>query len=162
MYCQNCGAQVLEGSSFCAKCGQSVVMGAVRAPDNRVARHIRLLGILWIVRGGLKLIAGLVVLVVGRTILPLVFGELAMPRFPAFVPALVSASGWVIVILAIPSLAAGIGLLNRESWARPLAIVMGFLSLLSPILGTALGIYTLWVLLPTQSDVEYHQITRTV
>jgi hypothetical protein len=37
-------------------------------------------------------------------------------------------------------------------------LVMGFLALLRIPLGTALGIYTLWVLLPSQSDEEYRAL----
>jgi len=46
------------------------------------------------------------------------------------------------------------------SWARMLAIVFGCFSLLDIPLGTALGIYTLWVLLPARSEEEYRQMAR--
>jgi hypothetical protein len=52
----------------------------------------------------------------------------------------------------------GIGLLRRERWARPLALVVGVLALLKIPFGTALGIYTLWVLVPAQSAMEYDAI----
>jgi hypothetical protein len=41
-----------------------------------------------------------------------------------------------------------------------LAIVLGCFHLLNPPFGTALGIYTLWVLLPAASEQEYRQIAR--
>ena len=50
---------------------------------------------------------------------------------------------------------AGWGLLNREAWGRVLALVLGFVALIHVPLGTALGIYTLWVLLPAESEAEY-------
>ena len=50
---------------------------------------------------------------------------------------------------------AGWGLLNREGWGRVLALVLGFIALIHVPLGTALGIYTLWVLLPAESEAEY-------
>jgi hypothetical protein len=54
--------------------------------------------------------------------------------------------------------AAGWGLLNRQSWARPLAIVVAVISLFFQIpFGTALGVYTLWVLLPAHSEAEYEK-----
>jgi len=52
----------------------------------------------------------------------------------------------------------GIGLLRRERWARPLALVVGVLMLIKIPFGTALGIYTLWVLVPAQSAMEYDAI----
>ena len=43
-----------------------------------------------------------------------------------------------------------------------LAIVLGFFVLFHFVLGTALGIYTLWVLLPAQSQIEYQRTARVV
>jgi len=37
---------------------------------------------------------------------------------------------------------------------------VGFLALLNIPIGTALGIYTLWVLLPQQSDEEYRSLAQ--
>ncbi len=45
--------------------------------------------------------------------------------------------------------------MSRRPWARTLAIVMAVLSLLKLPFGTALGIYTLWVLAPQASSVEW-------
>jgi hypothetical protein len=55
-------------------------------------------------------------------------------------------------VIGIPSLIAGIGLLNRKRWARILAIILAILALSSFPIGTAAGIYTLWVL--TQRETE--------
>ena len=41
-----------------------------------------------------------------------------------------------------------------------LAIVLAFLNLLHPPLGTAIGIYTLWVLLPAASEAEWQRTAR--
>jgi hypothetical protein len=51
------------------------------------------------------------------------------------------------------------GLLERQPWARILGIVVGFLALIRFPFGTALGIYTLWVLLPESSGREYDEMT---
>jgi hypothetical protein len=68
--------------------------------------------------------------------------------------------GVLVLIKALLGFAAGWGLLQRESWARTLTLVLGFLSLLNIPLGTALGIYTIWVLLAPQADEEYRQLAR--
>jgi hypothetical protein len=52
------------------------------------------------------------------------------------------------------------GLFEREPWARMLGVVIGFLALLRFPLGTALGIYTLWVLLPEESGREYDRLAQ--
>ena len=63
--------------------------------------------------------------------------------------------GIFVLAKAAAGVFAGWGLLNREPWARVLTLVVGFLALLHPPLGTALGVYTLWVLLPSESEAEY-------
>jgi hypothetical protein len=52
------------------------------------------------------------------------------------------------------------GLFERAPWARTLGIVVGFLALVRFPLGTALGIYTLWVMLPQESGAEYELLVR--
>jgi hypothetical protein len=41
-----------------------------------------------------------------------------------------------------------------------LTLILGCINLIKLPFGTALGIYTLWVLLPAQSEEEYAQIAR--
>ena len=158
MFCQHCGSAAPENARFCGTCGRAVAIAAVPTADNRVSRHIRLLAILWMAGAGLKLMGALGVLFAGNVILPLV--SRSAPELPGFVPSLVSWIGWAILFAALPALAAGIGLFNHEPWARTLALVMGFFALLSPLLGTALGVYTLWVLLPARSESEYQSLAR--
>ncbi|RPJ23991.1 MAG: hypothetical protein EHM35_16755 [Planctomycetaceae bacterium] len=49
-------------------------------------------------------------------------------------------------LVGIPSLFAGIGLLKQKRWARVLGVILAILALPSFPIGTAAGIYTLWVL----------------
>ena len=51
------------------------------------------------------------------------------------------------------------GLFERQSWARILGLVLGILALLRFPFGTALGIYTLWVLAPESSAREYDRLS---
>jgi fucose permease len=59
------------------------------------------------------------------------------------------------VAAALFGLFVGYSLMTRQSWGRILAIIAGVLVLFKPLLGTALGIYTLWVLAPSTSAMEY-------
>jgi hypothetical protein len=77
-----------------------------------------------------------------------------------FVPTLMTGLGTLVALVAVLSLAVGWGLYQRASWARMLALVMAFFSLLSIPLGTAIGIYTLVVLLPAESEAEWKQIAQ--
>jgi hypothetical protein len=48
----------------------------------------------------------------------------------------------------------------RASWARTAAIILGILALFHPPFGTALGVYSLWVLLADESGDEYQCLAR--
>ncbi len=68
----------------------------------------------------------------------------------------------VVLAKAAAGFAVGWGLLQREPWARILTIILAFLALFNIPFGTALGVYTLWVLLPAESDQEYREQVRSV
>ena len=57
-----------------------------------------------------------------------------------------------LLILSVPSIIAGIGLLYFKPWARIFALVISVLHLLNIPIGTALGIYGLWVLLSPEGQ----------
>jgi hypothetical protein len=58
-----------------------------------------------------------------------------------------AALGVFILMLSLPGIIAGIGLLSYRPWARILTIVISALNLMNIPFGTALGIYGLWVML---------------
>lgn len=62
------------------------------------------------------------------------------------------------VVMAALALFTGLSLLNRKPYGRMLGIVLAVLALFKFPLGTALGIYTLWVLAPASSAIEYDAI----
>ena len=157
MYCDRCGTQVPDNAHFCSTCGKALGgFGAASAAPSglgRVTRHIRIVGILWLVLSGLRLVPGLAMMAL--------FGSHRfIPGVPFFVHNIVSGIGLLFVAGAVVGLAAGWGLMQREPWARMLAIVMGVLNLVDMPFGTALGIYTLWVLLPAESEREYREAVR--
>ena len=65
--------------------------------------------------------------------------------------------GLWLTIMGVLGIIAGVGLLARRPWARTMVIVFGCLSLLSFPFGTALGIYTLWVLASSESGRQYRE-----
>ena len=156
MFCDQCGGQLQQGQLQCARCGKAV-LGPTEYRRNRVQEHVRLLGILWMAYSAFTVVAGVVLVVVAQTL----FGRVThLPSGPGpeitnwLRPFLTFIAG-VVLVKGAAGFVAGWGLLQRESWARILTLVIGFISLFNIPLGTALGIYTLWVLLPTQSDEEY-------
>ena len=157
MFCDQCGSQLQAGQAHCSKCGKAVLGPQVRR--SRVQEHVKLLGILWIAYSVLHLLGAAFLLLIGHTILSSSFHfPNQPPEFPQIlqmIRPIVHFIGLILVIKSAAGLIAGWGLLQRESWARILALVVGFIALLHVPLGTALGIYTLWVLLPAQSESEY-------
>ena len=164
MFCDQCGAQLQSGDSRCGRCGKTV-LGLIELRRSRVREHVRLVGILWMAYSALHVVAGVVVIVVAQVIFGSVHGVIHIPNGPppevtVWLRPLISFIGWMILAKAAAGFIAGWGLLQRQDWARTVALVVAFIALLSVPIGTALGIYTLWVLLPTQSDDEYKALTQ--
>ena len=105
-------------------------------------RHITIVAVLYIAFNALALLIGCVVLAV------LVSGGLLSGEQEA----LVATTGvglfvaCFLLALSLPGIIGGWGLLQRKSWARILIIVLSILNLLNFPLGTAVGVYSLWVL----------------
>jgi hypothetical protein len=66
---------------------------------------------------------------------------------------LLVSSAWTVACLVVAW-----GLLERARWARTYTIVVSTIWLLDFPLGTALSVYTLWVLLPETSEAEYREL----
>jgi hypothetical protein len=184
MQCVQCGAQILPGQVFCSKCGQPVSgaapsfptpgpapsvpssPGPTRVPSpsagfarsSRVARHLSVLAILWIVYSGLRLIPGVLMIAFGHMAFPFLLMPFPGPLHGLLGPFMTSI-GLIFSGFAIAGLIAGIGLMTRSPWARILAIVIGCINLIHIPFGTALGVYTLWVLVPQDAADEYRHLT---
>lgn len=52
----------------------------------------------------------------------------------------------LVFVLSIPGLFAAYGLFKRRSWSRFLTLVVGAMNVLNVPFGTALAVYTFWVL----------------
>lgn len=81
-------------------------------------------------------------------------GDEAGPALLALVPLLVLILFWL-VVLGCAWIIAGIGLLKLRPWARILQIVLAIFSLLWFPVGTAFGIYALWVLLSAEGAAVF-------
>jgi len=166
MYCAHCGTEIKEGQNFCNACGRpanaapsaasSAAPGLLSTPARtRLSRHLQVLGILWIVGSILRLIPGLALLFFSHTGLPFVPAQVRWFLFP-----LLGGLGVFFSAVAVAGLITGWGLLERRPWARMLAIILGCVALIHVPFGTALGIYTLWVLIPEGADTEYRRLAQ--
>ncbi len=156
MFCDQCGTQLDVSQRFCSGCGKEV-RGAVSfaAPrPGRVAAHIRMLGILWLALSAFEAVGGAVAIILANSL----FSRWGPEGMPMFLHPLMLGVGAFSIVKAAGGFLTGWGLLNRQPWARVSAIVLGVISLFFHIpFGTALGIYTLWVLLPAHAEEEYEK-----
>lgn len=163
MFCDSCGTALQANQTYCSGCGKEIRGGIhISYPRRgRVQEHVRLLGILWLALGAINTVGSLGILfaanyVYGHVLIP--DGAPPVPR--NFLHFILTAVGTFVLAKAAVELIAGWGLLRREPWARMLTLVLAFFSLFNIPFGTALGIYTLWVLLPFESDQEYKAESR--
>ena len=145
MYCDGCGTQLQESQRFCSACGKPAGIAVVPYPNSRVASHYQLLGILWVVYSFFVFIGGGILFVMANTFFVNFRGGTGTGQAPfslGFLQPLLSFVAVAVVCKAVLGVIAGVGLLQRQHWARMIAIVAAFLALISIPFGTALGIYT--------------------
>jgi hypothetical protein len=121
-----------------------------------MAQHVKILGILHIIFGGLGVLAAICVLLIFGGISAVVgLSDHSSDSLTA-IPILGIVGGFVfilVLVLSLPGLIIGIGLTQFKPWARMAGIVLSAFDLLSvPPFGTALGIYGLWVLLNSETE----------
>ena len=106
--------------------------------------QVKIIGILWIVFGALSLTAAffLFLILVGASLIPEI-GTIA----PGILRIVAIAVSSFLAVLGLPKIIGDIGLLKQQEWARILILVISFLSLFNIPFGTALGIYSIIVLL---------------
>lgn len=117
--------------------------------------HVKVLGVLNIVLGALGALAGMVVLLVFGGIAGIVSTSANTQDALTAVPILGLVGAGVcilLLVLSLPAIIAGVGLLKYRRWGRILAIVLSALNLLNVPIGTALGVYGLWVLLNAETE----------
>jgi uncharacterized membrane protein len=118
-----------------------------------MAQHVKILGILHIVFGAMGVFAAVVVLLIFGGISALVSVSDRSTDLPAPILGVIGSVIFIIVlVLSLPGLIIGIGLMQFRPWARIGGIVLSALDLLGFPFHTALGVYGLWVLLNRQTE----------
>ncbi len=158
MFCDRCGTQLQPGHNLCPKCGKVIGETLSFPAESRLGRHLHTLGILWIVVGAFWLIPSIVLMTLASVVHIAIPGTEAVARMVG--PLVMFVLGATFLVVGAGGICVGWGLLQRQPWARTVAIVLGILALFHPPFGTALGIYTLWVLLAAESRGEYDHLAR--
>jgi hypothetical protein len=122
-----------------------------------MGRHVRILGWIFIACGVLWGILGMVVIFAGQLLrrLPIEWPTDIPVDAASLATSITAAVGVALVVVAGGIAAAGAGLLYYRAWGRVAGIIMGVIMLLEFPLGTAVGIYALWVLLSTPGREYY-------
>ena len=122
-----------------------------------MATHVRILAWLNIALGALGVLAALVVFA-GAQIIPAILNhaasdEAAIPV--ALVQMIVTIVMSIILVMSLPCLVLGFGLHNFRPWARVLGLVLAAVNLLNVPFGTAISLYSFWVLLKPETEALF-------
>lgn len=123
--------------------------------------HVKVVAVLNIVLGCLGLLGALVVLLIFGGTVGLVQSQAGLEPEAGLAAGIVGLIGGAIfliaLVLSLPCLLGGFGLLKRREWARILVIVLSAFNLINIPIGTVIGAYGLWVLLSRQTQPLFAQ-----
>lgn len=125
--------------------------------------HVKILAWFNIVLGALGLIAGAAILggaMVVTDLFLFAVEEAGIPAAVVHVAALVITT--IVLVLSLPCLILGYGLVNLRPWARILGIVLAALNLLNVPFGTAVSIYAFWVLFKSETEALFRNAPAPV
>jgi hypothetical protein len=170
MYCSGCGQVLVPGQAVCTQCGRPVAAPAPTMPGlefqlESYAGKVRALSVVWFIYAGFSLLTGIAGLAFANAFLGGRFGYWMHvpwtngPMPPGWPFSFALHFAWIYIVMrAGLALAAGWGLWERSQWGRILAIVAAFFCLLKFPFGTALGIWTLVVLMGYRNTTLYEQL----
>ena len=169
MFCSGCGQALALGQTFCPQCGRPVAAPVPPVPGfqfqlESYAGQIKTLSIVWFIYAAFSFITGVAGLTFARAFLFNHFGNWDHGPWsnglsPEWLFPMIMHFAWAVLILrTVLAVVVAWGLLERARWGRILAIVVAFLSLLKFPFGTALGIWTLVVLLGYRNSTLYEQL----
>jgi hypothetical protein len=111
-------------------------------------KHVKIVSWLYIIMGILGVLGAIFVFLI-VTGAGWISGDQTAARITFFVAVVIAS---FMALTSIPGVIAGFGLLRFKNWARILGIILGILNLPGFPVGTALGIYTLYILLDDESS----------
>lgn len=116
--------------------------------------HVKVLGALQIAFGALGLMGALLLMFVFGGVAGIA-GASGDPDAAIAIP-IIGITGialvGVLVVLSLPSVIVGVGLLRLRPWARVGGIVLSLMSLIAVPFGTLIGAYGLWVLFSKDTE----------
>ncbi|HAH22553.1 MAG TPA: hypothetical protein DCL77_02100 [Prolixibacteraceae bacterium] len=89
------------------------------------------------------------------SILRLIGGFINDPSGEMVLRIIANVASTILVILSVPGILAGWGLYKRREWARILTLILSVIGLFNFPFGTAIGIYSIWVLIQPESVASF-------
>lgn len=130
-----------------------------------MATHVRVLGVLYIALSAIGVVGALFLMLALGTATSIV-GLNAEANDAAVALPIIGIAGTALVTfllaVSLPGLIVGIGLINLKPWARIGAMVIAVINLINIPIGTALGIYALWVLFNKDTERLFTREARPV
>jgi hypothetical protein len=124
-------------------------------------QHVKILGVLHIILGCFGVLAAIIVFAVFGGLAGF-FSGISIPDADADIRTAAPFLGMlgigitaIILILSVPGIIIGIGLVQFRPWARIAGIVLSALDLLHVPFGTVVGIYGIWALLQPQTEALF-------
>jgi len=165
MYCSGCVGVLAPGQAFCAQCGRPSAAVIPPIPGlqfqlQSYAGKIRVLAIFWFIYAGIALLTGLAGLAFFHAAMSGAFGEwMHGPMPPIFLGHFLLQFAWIFLAARVGlAVCAGWGLMQHAQWGRMVAIVAAIICLIKIPFGTAMGIWTLVMLLGYRNGTLYEQL----
>src|SRR5262245_13289001 len=120
--------------------------------------HVKVLGVLYIALSLMGVCAAIFLFLAIGTASGLV-GMNAVSHDAAIALPIIGIAGGelfaFLLVVSLPGLITGVGLLKFRPWARIVGIVLAVLQLMNIPVGTVVGIYALWVLLSRETELLF-------
>jgi len=170
MFCSVCGQALAPEQGFCPQCGRPAAPPLPTVPGldfqrQNYAGKVKALAVVWFIYAALSLLAGFAGLAFVGAFLSGHFGPWMHRPFvqgqlpPEWLGPAIIHFAWIFLVLRTALIiVAAWGLLERTQWGRIVAIVAAILSLLKFPFGTALGIWTLVMLLGYRNSTLYQTL----
>lgn len=118
-------------------------------------QHKKTLGIIYIVTAALQILGVFLFSILLSTILAFMKDEIPSEHIWVLdlVRTILTFLPWIMIfVISIPTIIAGIGLLNNQPWALIMSLILGCLKLFSFPIGTAIGIYAIWIYVESNKE----------
>lgn len=170
MFCSGCGHTIEAGQTFCNQCGRPVAppvppMPGLQFQVDNFAGKVRSLSVVWFLYAGFAFLSGIAHLTFAHAFFSHNFGNWDNGPWPGgpgvFGPMFMGFAWTTLMVRSALAAIAAWGLYERAPWGRIVAIVAAFVTMFSfshILFGTAIGIWTLVVLLGYRNATLYEEL----